>query len=209
MKINTNQWNRIRYTAYSFFYDQIVKVLNKERGRAIQVLAPNPSRSILIIGAGTGLDLPYLNDQYEIIATDITPAMLNRLNIKANQLNLDVNSFVMDGQNLSFEDASFDYVILNLILAVIPDPQRCLKETERVLKVNGEILVFDKFLGEDKKASIFRKIVNSFTSILFSDLNRKFSDILGSTNLKISTLEPSKLNGLFKIMVLRKDLLNK
>jgi phosphatidylethanolamine/phosphatidyl-N-methylethanolamine N-methyltransferase len=40
----------------------------------------------------------------------------------------------MDGQDLIFEDKTFDYVILHLILAVIPDPEKCLLEVERVLK---------------------------------------------------------------------------
>lgn len=83
------------------------------------------------------MDLPYLIGDYQITAIDLTPAMLNQLQIRAAKLEMNINILEMDGQNLQFENNSFDCVILNLILAVIPDPKKCIAEAERVLKFNG------------------------------------------------------------------------
>jgi len=204
MQINSNRWNKIRYSIHSVYYDLILLIFRKEREKAIQVLSPRKGDSILIVGAGTGLDLPYLKGDYQITATDLTPAMLNQLKKRAEKLEMNINVLEMDGQDLQFENNSFDCVILNLILAVIPDPKKCIAEAERVLKFNGKILVFDKFLAENQEPSLFRKFFNILSSTLFSDVNRKFSDILSATNLKIETEQPSKFGGAFKIYCLIK-----
>ena len=136
MQINSNRWNKIRYSIHSVYYDLILLIFRKEREKAIQVLSPRKGDSILIVGAGTGLDLPYLKGDYQITATDLTPAMLNQLKKRAEKLEMNINVLEMDGQDLQFENNSFDCVILNLILAVIPDPKKSISETERVLKFN-------------------------------------------------------------------------
>lgn len=204
MQINSNRWNKIRYSIHSVYYDLILLIFRKEREKAIQVLSPRKGDSILIVGAGTGLDLPYLKGDYQITATDLTPAMLNQLKKRAEKLEMNINVLEMDGQDLQFENNSFDCVILNLILAVIPDPKKCIAEAERVLKFNGKILVFDKFLAENQEPSLFRKFFNILSSTLFSDVNRKFSDILSATSLKIETEQPSIFGGAFKIYCLIK-----
>ena len=204
MQINSNRWNKIRYSIHSVYYDLILLIFRKEREKAIQVLSPRKGDSILIVGAGTGLDLPYLKGDYQITATDLTPAMLNQLKKRAEKLEMNINVLEMDGQDLQFENNSFDCVILNLILAVIPDPKKCIAEAERVLKFNGKILVFDKFLAENQEPSLFRKFFNILSSTLFSDVNRKFSDILSATSLKIETEQPSEFRGAFKIYCLIK-----
>lgn len=201
---NTNNWNRIRYTFHSFYYDFILYALQRERVRALNLMKIPDGESVLIIGAGTGLDLPYINPSAEITAIDITPAMISKLDKRSSKLGIKVQSYVMDGMQLEFPDKSFDYVILNLILAVIPDPYKCIKEAERVLKDGGEILIFDKFIKDNKSPSILRKLVNPITSFLFSDINRSLPDIIKDTVLRIKLKENSLFNGTFKIYILSK-----
>lgn len=205
MRLNTNTWNKIRYSIHSLYYDAILLLLKKERSKAFTLLAPRDGGLMLIVGAGTGLDLPCLSRELEITATDLTPAMLHKLRIRAKRLKMDVNAMVMDGHNLQFEDQSFDYVVLNLILAVIPDPKQCLIEAQRVLKENGKILVFDKFIQSGKKPGILRKLFNVFSGIFFTEINRDFNDILSTSTLKIERSSKSVLNGTFMIYVLTKQ----
>lgn len=110
----------------------------------------------------------------------------------------------MDGQQLNFPDEQFDKIILHLILAVIPDPVKTIKEAERVLKPGGKIAVFDKFLDKDQQPSLLRKLINIITRALFTDINRRITDIIPGTELEIIHEEKADFGGTFKIIILQK-----
>ena len=204
MKINTNAWNKIRYTVYSPFYNLIGRIFYKFRQKAIDMLAVKPGEQVLLVGAGTGLDLDFLPKTALVTATDITPAMVARLAQRSNKLQIKVNARVMDGQQLDLPANAFDKIVLHLILAVIPDPVRCLQEAERVLKPGGLIVVFDKFLLPGHQPGLFRQAANFFTNFLFSDITRSFETILAGTKLKLLSDQPAAFNGNFRIILLQK-----
>ena len=204
MKINTNSWNKIRYTLFAPGYDSLAGYFKDSRKKSIDSLDIKPGDKILIIGAGTGLDLDYMPTDCDIIATDITQSMVDRIEKRNKILNLRVQAMTMDGQALSFDDSSFDKVILHLILAVIPDPIACIKETERVLKQGGQIVVFDKFVRKGNQVSLLRKVVNIFSNILATDITRNFESIVDKTGLTILTDQDADFNGNFRLIKLVK-----
>jgi len=204
MKINTNNWNKIRYTLYTPGYDLVGRLLNESRKKSIDSLELQPNDKVLIVGAGTGLDLEFIKVECDITATDITPAMIKKLRSRNSRLKRRVRSLVMDGQSLDFIDNTFDYVILHLILAVIPDPSKCLQEVERVLKKGGQVAVYDKFVGKGKHVSKLRKSANLLTNIITSDITRDFESILASTELQLISDEKADFDGMFRLIKLEK-----
>jgi ubiquinone/menaquinone biosynthesis C-methylase UbiE len=73
-----------------------------------------------------------------VLATDISPAILDlakKMALESGYQNMETR--VMDGENLSLPDASFDAVISRVGLIYFPDQQRALKEMLRVLKPGG------------------------------------------------------------------------
>ncbi len=207
MSFNTNNWNRLRYTLYLPVYDLIAdRIFRKHRKRSVELLRANPEDAILILGAGTGLDLPYLQGYNNLTAIDITPGMIDKLKGRAAELQIPVDAQVMNGQQLTFSDNSFDAVILHLILAVIPDPIACIKEVERVLKPGGKVMVFDKFLPDGQKPSRLRRFLNQITSTLFSDINRSIGAIVSHTSLRVELNEPAALGGTFRLVRLRQEI---
>ncbi len=202
MKINTNTWNRIRYTIYRPFYDLIAHYFHSYRKRSIEALNLKASNRILILGAGTGLDLEFLKNHERIYAIDITPSMVEEFKNKALDFDLQVNAFVMDGSKLDFEDNYFDAVILHLIVAVIPDPINCLKETERVLKSGGQFTIMDKFIDTGTSPGFVRSILNPITNLLATNINRDIDHLLSETTLdKVSDI---KLHSIFRLIKGRK-----
>lgn len=204
MKINTNLWNKIRYTIYTPVYDLVAKHFHQSRRLSIESLNIQKGDRVLIVGAGTGLDLEFLPKDCDVVATDITPSMVERIKLRNKELHLNLKVQVMDGQRLRFADETFDKVILHLILAVIPDPVATLKEAERVLKSGGAIAVFDKLVGSGNKPTFKRRMLNPITNFLFSDITREMSVIAGFTKLTIVSENEANMNGFFRRFLLKK-----
>jgi phosphatidylethanolamine/phosphatidyl-N-methylethanolamine N-methyltransferase len=75
--MNLTAWNRLRYTLWAPFYD-FVALFGRQRRRSIALLGLQPGERVLLLGAGTGADLPLIPAGVEVLATDLTPAMLDR-----------------------------------------------------------------------------------------------------------------------------------
>lgn len=203
MDVNTNGWNRLRYTLYAPLYDRVAR-FGRTRRRSLSLLELRPGERVLIDGAGTGADLPLLPPGVEIVATDLTPAMVERTRRRAERLGIAVDARVMDSHALDFPDASFDAVVLHLIVAVVPDPGRALHEAARVLRPGGRAVVFDKFVPDAAEPSRARRALNVVTRALFSDVTRRLGPLLAGTGLEVVRREPALLGGAFEIALLRK-----
>ena len=204
MAVNTNRWNRLRYTLYAPIYDRVA-TFRGPRARSIGRLDLRPGERVLVDGAGPGGDLEFIPPGVEVVATDLTPAMVERIRVRARRLGRSVDAHVMDAHALDFPDESFDAVILHLILAVVPDPQRALHEAARVLRPGGRIAVFDKFIPEGADPSLLRRGLNVIANALFSDITRSFGALLPGTGLTMTHREPAMLGRTFEIMTLHKD----
>jgi phosphatidylethanolamine/phosphatidyl-N-methylethanolamine N-methyltransferase len=196
------RWNRFRYTLWAPFYDSVAR-FGRQRRRSIDLLALQRGDRVLLVGAGTGADLPLIPGDVSVLATDLTPAMLDRARPRVRP---GIELRVMDGQALNLAAESFDAAILHLILAVIPDPAACLREAARVLKPGGKIAVFDKFLPDGARPGLPRRLANAVTRTLFTDINRRMGEILKRSGapLWIEYDEPAFLRGTFRILLLRK-----
>ena len=75
----------------------------------------------------------------------------------------------MDGHSLAVPRAAFDAVVLHLILAVIPDPVRCLREAARALRPGGRVVVFDKFVRGERTPLVLRVLEPARAAALHRD----------------------------------------
>jgi phosphatidylethanolamine/phosphatidyl-N-methylethanolamine N-methyltransferase len=198
-------WNRLRYTIWAPWYDALVAAADfgESRRRAIGHLALADGDRLLIVGAGTGLDLDYLPSGLNITAIDVTPAMLNRLRRRAERLGLTLQIQTADARRLPFAAESFDAVLLHLVVAVMPQPDQGLREVERVLRPGGRVSVFDKFLRDDQRPSMLRRLLNPIMRLLFTDMNRRLGPLLRSTAFVVEHDEAAAFGGLFRIIVLK------
>ena len=203
MGVNTVGWNRIRYTLWAPFYDWVVR-FRRQRQRSIGLLDLQPGERVLVVGAGTGADLPYIPEGVEIVAIDLTPAMVDRIRRRATRLGRAVDAQVGNAQAMEFPDASFDALVLHLILAVVPDPTGAIREAERVLRPGGRAAVFDKWVPDDRRASLPRRMLNLLANLLATDVTRQLGPLLARTRLQVERREPAALGGAFEIALLRK-----
>ncbi|WP_201717051.1 class I SAM-dependent methyltransferase, partial [Rossellomorea arthrocnemi] len=131
----------------------------------------NREQKILFVGIGTGADLELINySDLDITAIDYSPDMLEKAKTKFKDST--IKFLEMDAQNMVFEDESFDYVVANLILSVVPDANKCFQEIARVLKNEGKIIIFDKFAPKNKKLSLPKVLIRPIISVLGTDIGR-------------------------------------
>jgi phosphatidylethanolamine/phosphatidyl-N-methylethanolamine N-methyltransferase len=201
MKLNTNAWNRLRYTAYVPVYDVVARRLAVGRRRSMELLAVHPGEHVLIDGCGTGLDLELLAPGVRTAAIDITPAMVDRTRERGRRLGIEVDARVMDAARLDFADESFDAVTLHLVLAVVPDPVNTAREAARVVRRGGRIAIFDKFLPDAGAPSLLRRAANGVTRVFATEINRTLGPMLEGLPLRIVHEEPSVFGGMFRVAI--------
>ena len=202
----TNRWNRIIYAFWAPIYDRLVNLapFGIARRRAIEALELKPGEKVLLIGVGTGADLPLLPEGVEIAGIDLSEAMLSRARRTARRLGQVADLRQGDARSLPFADRQFDAVILTLILSVVPEPRRCLAEALRVLRPSGHVAVFDKFLPDGKRRpSFLRRVLNILTQVFGTDINRRFEEIAGAQKCEVVSDEPSTFSSSYRIMLLR------
>lgn len=110
----------------------------------------------------------------------------------------------MDAHHLAFPDASFDAAVLHLILAVIPDPVRCVREVARVLRPGGRAVIFDKFVPDQARAPLALRLVAPLASLLGTETTRRLGPILAGSGLEAVCGEPAWLRSLYRIAMVRK-----
>ena len=190
------------YTLVAPFYDAFLSAATRgARKRSLAALADRLPHDVLLLGVGTGLDLPHLPAQHRYVGLDLTAAMLARARPRAAGLHF--TPLRGDVQRLPFHDASFDVAVLHLILAVVPAPTFCLAEAVRVLKPGGELLVFDKFLRRGEAG--WKRVLNPLTRHVATRLDVVFDDVLDAVGgLKVTANEPALASGWFRLIRLTK-----
>lgn len=201
----TNRWNRIIYRLWAPIYDGTLnRFFLPGRTKALQLLGLQAGEWVLIVGIGTGADLPLLPKGVQGIGVDLSREMLAKACLKLERSPACVQLLQADAQTLLVNPASFDAVMLNLILSVIPDGKACLQAAFQALKPGGRAVIFDKFLREGKHVSLPRKFINLFSTLLGTDINRRLSDLMTGCPCEIIQDEPGIANGLYRVILLRK-----
>jgi ubiquinone/menaquinone biosynthesis C-methylase UbiE len=143
-----------RYDAWSVWYDAVDtnplfggKAQERWRREAIEMLDLEAGERVIDLGTGTGLILPWIDASVKglkILGIDISGKMLLRAMKKgcADLVRGDLDC-------MPFKDSSLDKAIATFTLTTAPDPVAFLKDTARILKNDGILVLLDT--GKPKK----------------------------------------------------------
>jgi arsenite methyltransferase len=111
----------------------------------------NPGDAVLDIGCGAGVDslvaAHLVGPGGMVVGLDVTPAMIEGARAHQARLGLaNVTFQVGDAEGLPFPDNHFDAVISNGVFNLTLNKEKALKETHRVLKPGGRLLLADMVL---------------------------------------------------------------
>ncbi len=194
----------LAYRLAAPFYDLAMSgLMRAARRESIASLELKPGERLLVPGVGTGLDLPYLPRDVDVLGGDLVPAMLARAKARRARLGLrNVRLAGMDAQALPVRDAGFDAVLLHLIVAIAPDGGTVLAEACRALKPGGRMAVLDKFLPDGQsRVPFWRKATHAFMAP-FTDFNRRFRDLSAGLPLQVVSDQGVLLGRTFRRILL-------
>lgn len=118
--------------------------LGKATDKMLEMSGITTGHHVLDIAAGAGEQsitaAKKVGPSGHVLATDISSNILEYAQQMAKQSGVNnIETKVMDGENLSLEDESFDAVISRVGLIYFPDQHKALKEMLRVLKPGGKV----------------------------------------------------------------------
>jgi arsenite methyltransferase len=122
-----------------------------------------PGERVLDLGSGAGLDslvaAQMVGPAGSVTGIDMTPEMTEKARRGADALGLGNVSFV-DGEveQLPFDDGSFDLVISNGVIDLIPDKEAVFSSIHRVLRPGGRIQFADVTIQQPVSEEGRRKI---------------------------------------------------
>ncbi len=109
---------------------------------ALSRLELGPGVRVLDVAAGSGaLTVPAARRGADVVAVDISPTMIERLQARCRAEGLTVDAEVGDGASLRFDGASFDAAVSMNGVSLFPDIAGGLRELVRVTRPGGRVLI--------------------------------------------------------------------
>jgi len=176
------------------------KPINYQREKIV----PNASGTVLEIGIGSGLNIPFYNISNidKIYGLDPSVQLCRKAIKKAKEMNININ-FLFDGaEEIKLKSNSIDTVVITYTLCSIPEPKDALKEIKRVMKSDANILFCEHGIAPDNKVSKWQNRINPIWGKLFGgcNINRDIPSIISSSGFKVHNLEQMYLPNTPKIV---------
>lgn len=119
------------------------QVLCREIEKHFPGAAPQDIR-VLEVGTGPGfLAIVLAEAGYRVTAIDLTESMLEEAKKNAGDLQNQIDFRLMNAEELSFPDGSFDVIVSRNLTWNLPHPEQAYAQWRRVLKKDGLLLNFD------------------------------------------------------------------
>ena len=124
-------------------------------------------QQVLDIGCGAGVDTILaaiiVGPKGSAIGVDIVSEMIARAESNLRMMALDNVKFQkVSGEDLPFSDDTFDVVISNGAINLIPDKDAAMSEIIRVLKPTGRLMVADQIAAGSVQKDIKARLANWF-----------------------------------------------
>jgi phosphatidylethanolamine/phosphatidyl-N-methylethanolamine N-methyltransferase len=159
---------RDAYRRWAPIYDLTFgKIAEAGRKHAVQIINRRRGR-VLEVGVGTGLSLPCYGSHLTITGIDLSPDMLAKADNKVDRQNL-VNVaglHEMDAGALAFPDESFDTVVAMYVMTVVPEPERVMRELERVCATGGEVILVNHFSEDEGVRGFLERRLAPFADLI-------------------------------------------
>lgn len=127
---------------------------NREMSRLRGEWVPRVSGRVLEIGIGSGLNLPFY--QNDVAVTGVDPSA--ELRVMAEEVaadnQVDVEFVTRTAEDLPFDDNTFDAAVVTWTFCTIPQPELAVQEIRRVMKKSGQLIFIEH--GRSTEANVVK-----------------------------------------------------
>lgn len=154
--------------------------------------------SVLEIGIGSGLNLPFYGPQVKsLCGLDPSQKLWHLGRERVVKVPFPVEYIMCSGESIPMPDQTFDTVLITWTLCSIPDPQQALTEMRRVLKPEGQLIFVEHGLSPDRRIQAWQNRLNPLWRRIAGGchLNRSIDTLIEAANFRITRIEKGYVKG--------------
>ncbi len=128
---------------FAFWYDKLNYAVEWRLVDYRRRTAGQARGDVLEIGGGTGINLRFYPQDVSLTMVEPNPHMVPRLQRRAQKHDVELTVVPDYGEELSFDDKTFDTVVTTLVLCTVKDLDEVVSEARRVLRPGGSFYFYE------------------------------------------------------------------
>jgi ubiquinone/menaquinone biosynthesis C-methylase UbiE len=171
---------------------------NKDVTELRKQALPAASGTVLEVGIGSALNLPYYSPQVtRLYGVEPSRELLQMARPKAEAMPFPVALLNQTADKVPIDDHSVDTVVLTWVLCSIEDTATVLKEMKRVLKANGRLIFLEHGLAAEPKVQTWQNRLTPMWKRACGGccLNKKIDGLISGAGFAIRELHNCYIPG--------------
>jgi ubiquinone/menaquinone biosynthesis C-methylase UbiE len=156
-------------------------------------IIPEASGSVLEVGIGSGLNLPFFDREKtrHLVGLDPSERIWARNRTDPRSLPFSFEFIQAPAEDIPASGNSFDTVVITYTLCTIGDFNTAMKEIRRVLKPDGHLLFCEHGRAPDRRVRTLQNLLNPFWKQISGGchLNRDVPSIIEKNGFRIKSME--------------------
>jgi ubiquinone/menaquinone biosynthesis C-methylase UbiE len=183
-----------------FILPRLIDLAMKDKAASARrsELIPRATGSVLEIGIGSGLNLPFYSPTVtHLRGVDPSAELLAMARRKVDRVRFPVELTCESAEQLRVDPRSVDTVVTTWALCSIPNPLKALHEMKRVLKPGGRLLFVEHGHSPDPQVQVWQRRINPVWRRVAGgcNLNRRMDELITAGGFNIVQLQTMYLPG--------------
>lgn len=163
--------------------------ITKQREKVV----PLATGRVLEIGIGSGLNLPFYNNDSvaKFWGLDPSPEMIRKAETLTREIAIPVEFLHAGCEEIPLDDNSADTIVMTYTLCSIPNPEAAVRQMARVLKPGGRLLFSEHGAAPDANVRRWQDRLNPMWKRLGGgcNLNRDIPALIGENGFTLENLD--------------------
>jgi len=162
-------------------------------GEQRQIVVPKASGTVLEVGIGSGLNLPFYDRSKvkNIIGIDPGKSILELGSERFDDMDIPLEVLTESAENIPLENNSVDTVLLTWAGCSVPDIETALCEMRRVLKPDGQLVFCEHGRSNQPHIARYQDWLNKIWPHFSGgcNLNRDFAGLIDNAGFNITEMD--------------------